>query len=156
VRLPGRKPTAVDTPTEAPWHGEPFAIVVADAVSGRGHVVHEVRARDAAFFLLGSEDGVWWTHDGRLLFLSEKDGWQRLYALPGAGGTPVALSPPGCEVQQLTLAHDRKSAITVSNCDDRERRHLARVDLAGSGGWSALTSGRGLEHSPVALADGRV
>jgi dipeptidyl aminopeptidase/acylaminoacyl peptidase len=156
VRLPGARPVTVDHVAEAPWHAEPFALVVADAGTGRGRILHDVRARDAAFFLLGDNDGVWWA-DGRLLFLSESDGWQRLYAIAvsGAAAAPTALSPPGCEVHEVVVAGDGKSAIAVHNCDDRERRHLARVELA-TGTWKPLTSGRGLEWSPIALADGRV
>ncbi len=95
-----------------------------------------------------------WGADDRLIFASEMDGWMRLYSIPASAGTPIPLTPPGCEFEYATLTADRRQLIYSSNCSDIDRRHLAQVPVAG-GTAVTLTSGDGIEWSPAVTGDGK-
>src|SRR5262245_36146548 len=62
-----------------------------------------------------------WAADNRIVFASEQDGWQHLYSLPAAGGTPKLLTPGACEVEQWSLSADKKSIFFNANCNDIDR-----------------------------------
>jgi dipeptidyl aminopeptidase/acylaminoacyl peptidase len=100
-----------------------------------------------------------WAAGGRLVFLSYRDGWQHLYSLPESGGEPLLLTPGDFMVEDVALSPDRRclvfSANTGADPDDSDRRHLYRapVDRAQA---RALTSGTGLEWSPVAVGNDRL
>jgi dipeptidyl aminopeptidase/acylaminoacyl peptidase len=95
-----------------------------------------------------------WAADGRIVFSSEKDGWQHLYSLPLAGGEPALLTPGECEVETQTFTPDLKAVVYAANCGDIDRRHLWRVSVTG-GAPVALTTGESIEWAPVVTADGR-
>jgi dipeptidyl aminopeptidase/acylaminoacyl peptidase len=95
-----------------------------------------------------------WLGDGRFVFLSEKDGWQHLYSLPVAGGTPTLLTPGECEVEFFSIAPDRMSILYNSNCGDIDHRHLWRVSVSG-GAPEQLTSGETIEWGVVATGDSK-
>lgn len=105
---------------------EPFEVWVADAPSGQGRRLHRSNEHAGGYAQLVQSDALRWTRDDRLLFPSEADGWMRWYALPvdePGHVAPVAVSPPHCEAEGLTLAADGQ-AIFSSNCGDREHRQL--------------------------------
>jgi dipeptidyl aminopeptidase/acylaminoacyl peptidase len=89
-----------------------------------------------------------------------RDGFPHVYALdrPGAGSRPRLLTPGSFMVEQMTLTPDGRfvvyTANTGSNRDDIDRRHLFRVPVDGTAPAAALTSGTGIEWSPVVTADG--
>src|SRR5262249_44885256 len=70
-----------------------------------------------------------WAADDRLGFASEMDGWMRLYSIPANGGEVKALTPTGCEWEQMTFTPDRRDIVFSSNSNDIDRRHLWRVSL---------------------------
>jgi dipeptidyl aminopeptidase/acylaminoacyl peptidase len=94
-----------------------------------------------------------WAGD-RFVFFSEKDGWQHLYSLPVAGGTPQLLTPGECEVEFMSLSPDAKNIFYNSNCGDVDRRHLWRVSVSG-GAPEQLTTGEGIQWGVVPTADGK-
>src|SRR4029077_11495727 len=65
-----------------------------------------------------------WAATNELVIASEEDGWQHLYALSADGGAPKLLTPGNCEVEQWSLAPDKKTALFNSNCGDIDRRHI--------------------------------
>ncbi len=94
-----------------------------------------------------------WGADDRLVFGAELGGWLGLYAVGAQGGEAARLTPEGCEVEWASLEADRAGLLYASNCGDTERRHVARVAVAG-GAPQPLTSGRSIEWAPQPLAGG--
>ena len=132
----------------------PWGVWVADAATGEGREVwHAPATPDGA---RPGDAGAWalqWAADDRLVFGAELGGWLGLYAVSAQGGEAARLTPAGCEVEWATLEADRRAALYASNCGDTERRHVARVAVAG-GASQDLTSGRSIEWEPQPLAGG--
>src|SRR2546423_742127 len=87
--------------------------------------------------------------------------WPRLWTLmaiprgrPTESGPRKRLTPGNCEVDQWSFTPDRKPVLFNSNCRDVDRRHLWRVNASG-GEVGRLTTGEGLEWSPMPLGDGQ-
>jgi dipeptidyl aminopeptidase/acylaminoacyl peptidase len=89
--------------------------------------------------------------------VSERDGWQHLYALDLArpGAAPRLLTPGDFEVADVVASADGTSLIYASNQGDIDRRHIWQVALAG-GAPRALTQGAGVESDPVLTGDGKL
>ena len=104
--------------------------------------------------------GLRWAADDTLVFLSYRDGWPHLYSLhhPSEGGKPLLLTPGSFMVEQVTLTPDRRFIIYNANTGpdrrDFDRRHLFKVPV-NAATPTPLTSGTGIEWSPVVLADGQ-
>jgi len=94
---------------------------------------------------------------GLFHFVSERDGWQHLYALDLAhpGAAPRLLTPGDFEVEDVVASADGASLIYTSNQGDIERRHIWQVALAG-GAPRALTRGTGIESVPVLAGEGKM
>jgi dipeptidyl aminopeptidase/acylaminoacyl peptidase len=142
----------------APDRPRPWAIWVADASSGSAKEIwHSTATPEGSFPYLAGDTGggvLNWAAGDRLVFASEQDGWQHLYAVSANGGTPQPLTPGDCELEQWTFSPDRATIAFNSNCGDIDRRHLWRVSVSG-GAPEPLTSGEGLEWSPTILGDGK-
>lgn len=111
--------------------------------------------------ILQNPDGLrlWWAANDRLVFTSYRDGWPHLYSVAIATrGSPLLLTPGQFMVEQASLTPDRRAMIynanTGSTPGDVERRHLFKVPVD-SASPLPLTSGIGIEWSPVATGDGR-
>ncbi len=155
-----RQPGAGGAPkTWLEQHPRPWAIWVADAATGVGHAVWT-----SPNTLLGSipalEDGpdVMWGAGGRIVFRAELDGWAHLYSVAATGGEPVLLTAGPYMVEQVIMSPDRSlvlySANTGSDTNDIDRRHAYRVPV-GSAAPVAITSGTGVEWTPIMTGDGR-
>ncbi len=133
----------------------PWAIWMADAAAGTAKEIwHSSRTPQGSYPYMAEDTGggvINWAAGNQLVIASEEDGWQHLYALSAAGGTPKLLTPGNCEVEQWSLAPDKSSILFNSNCGDVDRRHLWNVSVSGNPPvqW---TRGEGLEWSPVMLA----
>ncbi len=162
--LDGRRIAFVRQPAEArdapqgyflaPDKPHPWAIWVADASKGSAKEIWRSSATPQGSFPdMAQETGggvINWATDNQLVIASEEDGWQHLYALSAAGGTPKLLTPGNCEVEQWSLAPDKSSILFNSNCGDVDRRHLWNVSVSGNPP-TPWTRGEGLEWSPVML-----
>jgi len=162
--LDGRRIAFVRQPAEArdapqgyflaPDKPHPWAIWVADASKGSAKEIWRSSATpQGSFPEMAQETGggvINWATDNQLVIASEEDGWQHLYALSAAGGTPKLLTPGNCEVEQWSLAPDKSSILFNSNCGDVDRRHLWNVSVSGNPP-TPWTRGEGLEWSPVML-----
>ncbi len=77
---------------------------------------------------------------------------------PGAGGRPVLLTPGAFMVEHVSLTPDRRFVIynanTGSDRADVDRRHLFQGPV-NAAAPTPLTSGPGIEWSPVVTADGQ-
>ena len=145
VRLPGirdKLPLIPEVPT-------PWAIWTADAASGSAKEIwHSGEKPNDSFPELTADTSFYFPANDRLLFVSEQDGWNHLYAIAAEGGAPTLLTPGQFEVEDVALAADRRSVLYSSNQDDVDRRHIWRVALEG-GKPQALTRGETLEWRPV-------
>jgi dipeptidyl aminopeptidase/acylaminoacyl peptidase len=100
-----------------------------------------------------AENQILWAKDDRLVFPWEKNGWTQLYSIPVSGGAATLLTPGEFEVEHAALSHDGSYVVFASNQNDIDRRHIWRVSVSG-GPPSPITSGNGLEWSPVESGDG--
>ena len=158
VRQPAEKRDAPQGYFIAPDKPHPWAIWVADTSTRAAKEIWHSSATEQGSFPFMAEDtggGVLnWASDNQIAMASEEDGWLHLYALSAEGGTPKLLTPGNCEVEQWSFTPDKKTVLFNSNCGDVDRRHIWSVSVAGSSP-SQLTSGKGIEWSPVPLNDGR-
>jgi dipeptidyl aminopeptidase/acylaminoacyl peptidase len=105
--------------------------------------------------------GLQWAADDTLVFMSYRDGWPHLYGLrqPTEGHAPTLLTPGALMVEQVTLTPDGRFAIYNANAGpkagDVDRRHLFKVPIDRPTP-APLTSGDGIEWSPVVTGDGRM
>jgi len=134
--------------------GPPWSLRVAEVASGQAlEIFRADPGRGSVFREIVAPDQLIWANGDRIVFPWEKDGWTHLYAISANGGPPTLLTPGEFEVEDVSLSPDHKAILYNSNQDDIERRHLWRVAVEG-GKPVALTSGAGLEWSPVAIGDG--
>ncbi|HET9706999.1 MAG TPA: prolyl oligopeptidase family serine peptidase [Gemmatimonadales bacterium] len=155
VRMPGEggppEPMLVNVP--APW-----SIWVADAASGAGKQVWtSPRTLHGSYPETAGEANLNWGANDALVFLADLDGWPHLYSVPMAGGATLLLTPGAFMVEHVAIAPDHRflvySANTGASANDGERRHLFRVPVDRAAPV-AVTSGDGLEWTPVITNDG--
>ncbi len=154
LRLPGDVSTLsyYDDPSRFP----PWSIVVADAATGNGGIVWRApRGRGYEFNIADGVQPLWWSHDGHIGFVWERDGWRHLYAIAASGGTPHLLTPGAFDIEQIAAASDGNALLYTSNEGDLDSRHVWSVPFAG-GDRKRMTGGSTNQWSPVALADGRL
>jgi dipeptidyl aminopeptidase/acylaminoacyl peptidase len=152
-----RRPGIQEKLALIPVRPAPWAIWLADSATGDAKKIwHSGKEAVDSFSSETADKSFYFAGNDRLLFASERDGWNHLYSLATSGGGPNLLTPGPFEVEDVTLSADRRSAIFSSNQDDTDRRHLWRVALEG-GRPQALTKGETMEWSPVETgADGKV
>jgi len=137
--------------------GEPWSIHVADATTGAGHEVwHAAKGQGSVFHPLATEQQLFWTPGGHLIFPSEVDGWEHLYSVQTTGGTATPLTPGDFEVEHVAASPDRENLVFSSNQGDIDRRHVCQLAADGNAGIKQLTSGEGIEVLPVMTANGSV
>jgi dipeptidyl aminopeptidase/acylaminoacyl peptidase len=148
-----------DTPSGyflQPDKPHPWSIWVADVSAGSAREIwHSNVSPDGSYPHMAKDTGggvIRWAAENRLLIASEEDGWQHLYSLSADGGATRLLTPGNCEVEQWSLTQDKKAVLYNSNCGDIDRRHIWRVSME-KGSPQSVTTGRGIEWSPVALSD---
>ncbi len=137
-----------------PVKPNPWAIWIADANTGEGHVLwHSGTApRDSLPEL--TENASFQYAGDRIVFASEQDGRNHLYSIATAGGAPTLLTPGDFDVEDVAVSPDRKWILYSSNQDDVDRRHIWRVAVAGGEPQQALSRGPTIEWSPVPTGNG--
>jgi dipeptidyl aminopeptidase/acylaminoacyl peptidase len=135
---------------------EPWSIRVADVETGLGReIFHAGEGPGSAFHPMVAENQLIWGAGGHVVFPWERTGWQQLYSVPVAGGGAVALTNGDFEVEHVAAGPGNREVLFSANKGDIDRRHIWRVPVTG-GAVTAVTEGRGLEWSPVAVGDGAV
>ena len=168
VRVAGRGGTPASPLVQRP---QPWSIIVGDARPRPPDRPASPGTDDAIFeswksgrALVDSVPGdvhLRWAADDHIVFRSYQDGWPHLYAIhhPREGGRPALLTPGAFMVEHVSLTPDGRflvySANTGPDRNDGDRRHLYKVPVDGSTPPVALTSGTGLEWSPVVTGDGQ-
>lgn len=141
-----------------PDRPHPWSIWVADGETGVARQIWQSKDTlpGSYPYMAGDTGGgvLNWAAGNRIVFASEEDGWQHLYAIAATGGAATLLTPGTCEVEQWTFSSDKSSVVFNSNCGDVDRRHLSSVEVAG-GEVKRLTSGEGIEWKGVTLSDGQ-
>jgi dipeptidyl aminopeptidase/acylaminoacyl peptidase len=156
-----RQPSQGDVPENfLTRHPHPFSFWIADASTGQARKIWGSPSTLAGSLPdLAENEPLFWMADGKLVFLAELDNWPHLYAVDVSGGDARLLTPGNFMVENIALSPDHRtlvySANTGNTADDEDRRHLFRVGTDGQAP-EPLTSGAGLEWSPVALADSKV
>ncbi len=103
---------------------------------------------------------MWWGAGDALVFMSYRDGFPHLYSIanPGKASKPLSITPGSFMVEHVTLTPDRRVAVYTANAgsdpSDFDRRHLFSVSVTAPTP-RPLTSGTGIEWSPVITGDGR-
>ena len=101
-----------------------------------------------------------WASDDHLIFMSYRDGFPHLYSMqhPGTNSRPTLLTPGSFMVEHVTLTPDRRFIVYTANTgtdrNDVDRRHLFKVPI-NTATVTPLTTGSGIEWSPVVTADGQ-
>jgi dipeptidyl aminopeptidase/acylaminoacyl peptidase len=113
IRQPGRGGDPIEPSRE---RADPWSIMVADLKTpdAAKRVRESGPALDASLPRTAGDGILRWGADGRLVFVSEHDGWARLYSMMADGGEPVLLTPGEAEVEDYALAPDlKKSTVRV-------------------------------------------
>jgi dipeptidyl aminopeptidase/acylaminoacyl peptidase len=134
----------------------PWAIWIGEVASGDAKELW----RSGSALRDGYFEGLFeWAAGDRIVFQSFQDGWQHLYAMSRSGGAPVLLTPGNYMVEDASLSADKRSIVFSANHGkapgDADRRHVFQVGVDGEAP-KQLTSGVGLEWSPVLSDDGQV
>ena len=154
-----RKPFAKDALIFGPEReSNPWSIRIVDVQTGKGREIWKAKTgRGSAFFENGivADNRLFWTAENYLIFGYEGDGWHHLYSISANGGEAKLLTPNDGETEYLALSTDKKIIIYNANIGDIDRRHLWQVSPTGASS-KQITSGVGIEWSPVQLPNGQV
>ncbi len=135
----------------------PFSIRVAEVATGESREVFRADpGAGSAFHGWDGSSQLYWAEGDRMVFPWEKTGWLNLWSVPASGGEAANLTPGTFEVQYGGLTPDSRELLYDSNQDDMDRKHLWRVPVDGSRLPRPVTTGTGIEWSPVMTADGAV
>ena len=137
-----------------PEFPRPWSLCIADAQTGEGHELFRSGNAMEDSLPLFAFESLKFTDNGRIIFVSEKDGRNHLYSISADGGPRQLLTRDDFDVEEVTLSGDRKSILYTSNQNDVDRRHIWRVSATG-GDPKALTSGETIEWNPVETSDGK-
>jgi len=128
---------------------------IADLTTGKGAPFFKLPQGQRNSF----EEFHWATMDN-MTFQSYADGWPHLYTISTKADnpTPLLLTPGDFEVEEPKLSGDGKSIIYMANTGpdkglDIDRRHIFKVPVD-KPAVEEITTGEGLETSPVITGDG--
>ena len=142
IRTPGLKIGELDDITG----GINFSIWIAEAETGKAHVIWKSPADDGGF-AQGASTPLAWTSTGRILFFSEHNGWNHVWSMNETGGDLKDITPGNGEVESYVLDATSKFIYFDGNREDMDRRHIWKSDIV-SGIPVAITSGENIEMYP--------
>ncbi len=153
LRIPNSRVLALFGPKRS---AEPWSIRIADAATGDGRELWRAKpGRGSVFSPVTAENQLLWAAENRIVFPWEAGGWKHLHSISESGGDATLLTPGEFEVEDAALSPDARQVVYSSNQGDLDRRHVWSVP-AGGGPPVAVTSGDGIECSPLMLAGGAV
>jgi dipeptidyl aminopeptidase/acylaminoacyl peptidase len=136
--------------------GTPWSILIADAATGVARTIYTApKGPGSVFHALATDQQLYWTSAGRIVFPSEADGWEHLYSVATTGGAATLLTPGDFEVEHVATSPDRSTLVFASNQDDIDRRHVWQLSADGTPP-TQLTKGDGIQVFPVITATGSV
>ncbi|MDQ2898328.1 MAG: prolyl oligopeptidase family serine peptidase [Acidobacteriota bacterium] len=152
VRVPASREAFAFGPKRA---AQPWSIRIADATTGVGRQIWKAQeGAGSRFWPMVAEDQLLWGNSDRLVFPWEREGWLHLYSTSVRDGGATLLTPGEFEIEHVTLNRDGKMVVFSSNQGDIDRRHIWKVPVAG-GTTAPVTTGTGIEWSPVMTSDGQ-
>lgn len=154
IRIPFTKDALIFGPERASL---PWSIRVVDLTTGLAKEIWKAQKGVGSNFFAGglvAENHLFWTSDNMIIFPYEGDGWHHLYSVSASGGTAKLLTPDKGEVEYAFLANDKKTVIYNTNIGDIDRRHIWSVTASGTP--KPITTGQGIEWSPVQTSDGQL
>lgn len=154
IRVPFTKDALIFGPERASL---PWSIRVVDLTTRQAKEIWKAQKGVGSNFFAGglvAENHLFWTSDNMIIFPYEGDGWHHLYSVSVSGGTAKLLTPDKGEVEYAFLANDKKTVIYNTNIGDIDRRHIWSVTA--SGPPKQITTGQGIEWSPVQTSDGQL
>ncbi len=133
-----------------------WALWTADAKTGQGKLIWD--APDKSYPSTHGGTNLHWAANGRIVFLSNRDGQAHLYSLAENGGTPMLLTPGNYMAEYISLSPDRRFVLFAGNAgsdsNDIDRRHIVKVPVDRAAP-EVLTPGTGLEWTPFITGDGK-
>jgi dipeptidyl aminopeptidase/acylaminoacyl peptidase len=157
-----RQPGSEDHLPLIPVRPRPWSLWIADAATGKGHMLWQSGERpEDSLPEINPDDSFRFGADGRIVFASERDGRNHLYSISaegagnGSSATPTLLTPGDFDVEDVSISADKKWIIYSSNQDDVDRRHIWRASIVGGSPQQALSSGETIEWTPVQTGDGK-
>jgi dipeptidyl aminopeptidase/acylaminoacyl peptidase len=154
IRLPASREAFIFGPKRSA--AEPWSIRIADAKTGVGKQVWKADAGQGSVLRETVTDNLlYWSADNHIIFPWEKDCWTHLYSVSAIGEKQSAalLTPGEFEVEHVSLAPGAKEVVYSSNQGDIDHRHIWRVATAGGQSPRSITTGSGIEYSPIVLSD---
>ena len=156
VRTPGRggAPDSLLKQRDIPW-----SIWTADAASGAATLLWDApKTPRGSYPETHGEANLHWAANGRIVFLSDVDGWPHLYSVSEKGGAPLLLTPGNYMAEYIQLSPDGRWLVFAANAgsdsNDVDRRHVVRVPVDRATP-QVLTPGTGLEWTPFVTGDGQ-
>jgi dipeptidyl aminopeptidase/acylaminoacyl peptidase len=143
IRTPGTKADELSDITG----GVKFAIVVADAKTGKGNIIWNSPSDDGGFSQYYTNTPLAWTKTGRILFFSEHTGWNHVFSMTPVGSDLKDITPGDGEVENMIVDNTGTNIYFDGNREDVDRRHIWKSDVT-KGAPVAVTSGEGIETSP--------
>jgi dipeptidyl aminopeptidase/acylaminoacyl peptidase len=136
----------------------PWSIRIADVSSGAGREVwHADKGPGSVRHAISASDQLYWAEGDRLAFAWEKTGWTHMYSVSAEGGPALELTPGAFEIEEASLAGNRRDLLYSSNQDDIDRRHIWRVPIAGGKPAPVLgKNGDGIEWASEDAGNGAV
>ena len=132
--------------------GVPFEIMVADVETGQAKSIWQSPGDDGGFAQYYPNKPLQWSKTNTILFYSEHEGWNHIYAINPDGSGLKDLTPGACEVENNNVSENGQYLYFTSNCGDINRRHIWKVNIS-SGKSTQVTDERGIQTNPVPLAD---
>ncbi len=143
LRMPG---TRVDELSDITG-GVKFSVWVADATSGKASSIWDSPADDGGFAQYYSSTPLSWSKSNRILFFSEHEGWNHVYAIDPDGSNLKDITPGDGIVESYSYNEDETSIYFDGNREDVDRRHIWMSNVK-EGKPVAITSGEGIEMYP--------
>lgn len=156
IRTPGKggAPDSILKQKPVPW-----AIWTAEAATGSGRQLWEApRTPRGSYPKTHGETNLHWAAAGRIVFLSDVDGWPHLYSINENGGAPILLTPGNYMAEYIKLSPDGHWLVFAGNAgsdaNDDDRRHIVKVPVDRADP-QVMTPGTGLEWTPFVTGDGQ-
>jgi len=134
--------------------GRKFSVWVVDALTGKGNAIWTSPSDDGGFAQSYPSTPLAWTQTDRILFFSEHQGWNHVYAVKPDGSDLRDVTPGNGEVESYVLDRAESTIYFDGNREDIDRRHIWRSGVM-DGKVTDVTSGNGIEMYP-ALANGEL
>lgn len=145
-----RRPGIAYSDVQDVMRNSPFSLWVVDTGSGEGRAIYRSPGNDGG---LQTEFDLRWLADGRILFLSDADGYSHLYAVSPGDGQVTQLSHGACDLESFAVDAPGTTIVVSGNCFDRYRRDVA-VWKAGEPGFARVSSAGSVATDAVFVGTG--